>query len=348
MYRHLLVPIDGTDLAVELVGNAVALARSLDARITFFHALPDHAGSWRGDAEVVRLTSADDYAYMFTGRAREILAKSEAAARALGVPCDSLHVVNDKPAQAIVAAAHAKGCDLIFMASHGGRGKLAMTLGSQTLAVLMNAGLPVLVSSLGELKPPARAIGIIRDEHRSLAAVLHAGMHALAGACAERTGADPVLMRAMISYIQHFPVALHHPKEDDYLFKRLRERTNSVDAELDELERQHVRDRVLVDELAQQVGRLENAGTPADAASLTTELESAVRAYAATLWDHMGREEGVILPAAQSHLTEDDWRDIEAAFAANSDPRFGGESEKEFRHLFSRIVNAAKDWTSQG
>jgi hemerythrin-like domain-containing protein len=206
----------------------------------------------------------------------------------------------------------------------------------------MTAGMPVLVSSLGELQPPARAIGIIRDEHRSLAAVLHAWMHALATACAQGAGADPVLMRAMVSYIQKFPLALHHPKEEDHLFKRLRERTDLVDGELDELGRQHERDRVLVDELAQQVQRLEQAGTAA-AATITSTLEQSVRAYAATLWDHMGREEGVILPAAQRHLNDDDWRDIDAAFAANRDPGFGGETEREFHHLFSRIVNAVKN-----
>ena len=57
MYRHLLVPVDDTDLSVEVVGNAVALARPLGARITFFHAVADVAGSLRGDAEVLRLTA---------------------------------------------------------------------------------------------------------------------------------------------------------------------------------------------------------------------------------------------------------------------------------------------------
>ncbi|HEX3138674.1 MAG TPA: universal stress protein, partial [Rhizobacter sp.] len=57
MYRHLLVPIDATDLSVEVVGNAVGLARSLGARITFFHALPDPSAQLFGDAEVVRAVS---------------------------------------------------------------------------------------------------------------------------------------------------------------------------------------------------------------------------------------------------------------------------------------------------
>ena len=66
-----------------------------------------------------------DYEYAFLGKAREVLAKAEAAAGARGVPCESRHVASDKPAQAIVEAARERGCDLIFMASHGGRGRWA-------------------------------------------------------------------------------------------------------------------------------------------------------------------------------------------------------------------------------
>ena len=108
MYRHLLVPVDDTDLSVEVVGNAVALARPLGARITFFHAVADAAGSLRGEAEVLRLTARDEYDYAIVGKARELLAKAEAAARALGVPCESRHAVSDRPAQAIVEAARAE------------------------------------------------------------------------------------------------------------------------------------------------------------------------------------------------------------------------------------------------
>lgn len=338
MYRHLLVPIDDSDLSVEVVGNAVALARPLGARITFFHAVADASGSLSGDAEVLRATARDEYAYNYQGKARELLTKAEAAARALGVPCEARHAMSDKPAQAIVEAARAGGCDLIFMASHGHRGKLAMAFASDTLAVLMNAGLPVLVSSTGEPAAPARAIGIIRDEHRSLAAVMHAWMHALAAARAAGQAADPNLMRAIVRYVQQFPVKLHHPKEEEHLFRRLRERTTSCHAELDELERQHVRDEQLVAALAQQVEAMATADAAARS-SATRALEDQVARYAAFLWDHMGREEGVILAAAQRHLLPEDWTAIDAAFAENRDPGFSDDTDKEYRQLFSRIVN---------
>lgn len=338
MYRHLLVPVDDTDLSVEVVGNAVALARQLGARITYFHAVADAAASLRGDADVLRLTARNEYAYQHLGKARELLTKAEAAARALGVPCESRHALSDKPAQAIAEAARAGGCDLIFMASHGGRGKLGMVFASETLTVLMTAGLPVLVSSTGEPRAPARAIGIIRDEHRSLAAVMHAWMHALDNARDADGAADVALMRAIVRYLQHFPTKLHHPAEEEHLFRRLRERTTSCNAELDELERQHDRDDQLVTALAQRVEALAAAAGD-DRPSATRALGEAVERYAAFLWDHLGREEGVILPAAQRHLLPEDWAAIDAAFTENRDPNFRGDADKAYRQLFSRIVN---------
>lgn len=340
MYRHLLVPIDGTDLATETVSNAVEFARTLGARITFFHAQPNYAAALSGDAEAVRLTSPADFAYAYEGRARELLAKAESAARALGVPCASATAVNDAPFRAIIDAGREAGCDLIYMASHGRRSSIGMMLGSQTLKVLVNAGMPVLVAATSNPPATSQAIGIIRDEHRSLAAVLHAWLHLMERDGGERDATRDALMRAMIHYIRTFPVALHHPKEEEYLFRRLRERTSQCNAELDELARQHEHDHRLVEELAATVER--HLAGKADAA----EVKDEVSRYARFIWEHMGREEGVILPAAQRFLTPADWDEINAAFCENQDPRFGGDTDAEFRRLFSRIVNFVPAHTS--
>ncbi|HEX4233359.1 MAG TPA: universal stress protein [Caldimonas sp.] len=339
MYRHLLVPLDDTDLSVEVVGNAVAFARTLAARITFFHAVPDAAADLLlGDAELLRATAHDEYDYASHGKAGELLAKAEAAARALGVPCGSRYAVCDRPAQAVIDAAHRIGCDLIFMASHGHRGKLGMAFSSETLSVLMNSGLPVLVSSTGELPPPARAIGIIRDEHRSLAAVMHAWLQALAQARRGGTAADPALMRSIVELLQQFPMLTQHPQEQAQLFARLRERTTSCHAELDELERQRQRDGQLVAALARQVGALATADESAQPAA-TAALQDEVSRYAGFLWDHLGRKEGVILPAAQRHLLIEDWLAIDAAFARPRDASAGADAGKRFHQQFSRIVS---------
>lgn len=342
MYRHLLVPIDGTDLSTATIGQAVEFARTLGARITFFHAQPDFAASLRGDADIVRLTAPADYVYAYEGRARELLTKAESAARAHGVPCASSSAVSDTPYSAIIEAAREAGCDLIYMASHGRRSTLGMMLGSQTLKVLLNSEIPVLVAATTNPPAPVQAVGIIRDEHRSLAAVLHAWQHLLKNAQEQGSAPAPVLMRAMLHYIQAFPLALHHPKEDEYLFRLLRERTHTMNAELDELERQHERDHQLVEELAATLERhLAGKATGMD-------LEEAVSRYAIFIWEHMGREEGVILPAAQRYLTEADWSEINAVFSENRDPRFGGDNDAEFKRLFSRIVNLAPPGAAKG
>ena len=99
MYRHLLVPIESSDLSTVTIGRAVEFALSLGARITFFHARAGHASSIIGDADIVRMTAPEDYAYNFEGRARELLTKAESAARARGVPCASASAASDSRAR---------------------------------------------------------------------------------------------------------------------------------------------------------------------------------------------------------------------------------------------------------
>lgn len=340
MYRHLLVPIDASDLSIEVVGSAVAVARSLNARITFFHAVPDHAASLYGEADLLRVTQPARHAYRVGGMARELLAKAEAAARACGVPCSSHHGVHDEPAAAIVATAREHGCDLIVMASHGRRSRLGMAWGSDTLSVLMSAGLPVLVTHTGEPDAPAHAIGILRDEHRAIASVLHAWTGLLEAGPGRGEESDPGLMASMLHYLREFTMTVHHPKEEREVFSRLRQRDPALSFELDELERQHQRDRDLLEGLSDRLAALDAAGGSTERAAARERLLQALRAYAAFVWDHLGREEAVVLPAARRGLTAQDWQAIDAAFVLDRDPGLSEDLDDACRRLFSRIVDA--------
>ena len=102
MYHHILVPLDATELSIQVVGGAVALARPLGARITFFHVVEQSEDALAGDLELLRVTSSEVYDYARNGRARELLAKAEAGASAFGVPCDARFTHGRKPAPAIV------------------------------------------------------------------------------------------------------------------------------------------------------------------------------------------------------------------------------------------------------
>ncbi|RDI99688.1 universal stress protein UspA [Dyella solisilvae] len=322
MYRHLLVPLDDTEHSIETVSRAVHLARTLGARVSFLQV----------QAEAPPPSTHVEHPDAYQDHARALLARAESAARALGVPCDS-HVRTDQPPhEAILDVAHKAGCDLIVAGARGQHDPSGGALDGAIFKVLAQGELPVLVDFPRTSAKAYPVIGIIRDEHRSLAAVLHAWLHHLATCAQQGCAADVALMRSMVRYIMEFPVALHHPKEHEYLFRRLRDRTAVVHAELDELERQHERDHAMVEALADLIGQYETG------AATLAMLHQAVERYTQFMWDHTGREEGVILPAAQHYLSDADWSEIHAAFAGNLDPRFTGETEAEFKQLFARIV----------
>ena len=141
----------------------------------------------------------------------------------------------------------------------------------------------------------------------------------------------------MVLYIDTFQERYHHPKEDAYLFRKLRERTSEFDATLDELERQHVAGHRLVEELARSIDVYE-----ASPLGGLTGFSEAVGRFSTSQIQHMALEAKVIIPAARVHLTREDWTEIGAAFAANGDPRFSVDNDEEFRELFVRIVNLAQ------
>lgn len=338
MYKHLLVPLDGSGLATEIVSQAIPFAAALGARITFFTAQADFAATDLG--ALLRSVSPGAYADNVAGEARGLLQKAEAAAKTKGVECSSHAVTSDRPYAAILATAEALGCDLIFMASHGHKGVRGLVVGSQTQKVLANTRIPVLVAGIESNRPDREklaALAIIQDEHRSLAAVVRGMLHLVDEAIQGRSPLDPVLMRSMIHYIDTFPERLHHPKEDAYLFERLSARTAAYDDTIRRLREQHAGDGALVRAMEAALERYTRRewGDPGALAGVAT----AVNAFAEAQWEHMNLEENTILPAAAEHLGNEDWAAICAAFSDNGDPRFDADLEDGFKRLYSRIMN---------
>lgn len=145
MFRHLLVPIDGSPLSDKAVKRAVSFVKNSKAQLTFFYAMPDATASMIGDGALLRTTDPQLLASSIERQVREVLRKAQATAEADGVPCEVVSVVSDHPYEAIIAAAEERGCDLILMASHGHRGVKGLLLGSQTQKVLTHSNIPVLV-----------------------------------------------------------------------------------------------------------------------------------------------------------------------------------------------------------
>ena len=145
MFKHILVPTDGSPLSSDTVKRAIAFAKETGAKVTFFFAKPDYPVAFYGEGALIDPTTPDKFAEMAEQQAKEILAAHESAAKAEGVVSASLSSVSDIPYEAIIAAAETAGADLIFMASHGRRGFSGLLLGSETQKVLTHSKIPVLV-----------------------------------------------------------------------------------------------------------------------------------------------------------------------------------------------------------
>jgi len=181
------------------------------------------------------------------------------------------------------------------------------------------------------------AILTIRDEHRSISAVLHA-LKQLAKD-AEDSSLEPrfAVFRAMIYYIDQFPERLHHPKEEKYLFARLEQRSPEAKALIEDLRAEHIMGAQLIRDLEQALVGLE-VGWSGGARAFS----AAVDAYAEFHWNHMRKEEKQLLPLAERSLTEQDWREIDAGFGGNEDP-IADLREEDFEKLFTRIVSLAPE-----
>jgi nucleotide-binding universal stress UspA family protein len=145
MFKHILVPTDGSKLSTKTVKQAVKLAKAVGAKITGFYASPEFGSTYYGDGYILRAPSAKDHLEATEKQARLRLSTIEVEAGVEKVPCEVMHVVSDSPYEAIIEAAKKKKCDLIFMASHGRRGLSGLVLGSETHKVLIHSKIPVLV-----------------------------------------------------------------------------------------------------------------------------------------------------------------------------------------------------------
>jgi nucleotide-binding universal stress UspA family protein len=145
MFKHILVPTDGSKLSLEAVIWTVSFAREAGARISFLCAVPLFPKMYLGPGAIFAEDASGIYHEKAQSVAREILAAAEALAREAGVECATLVLSGDRPYEVIVDAAIQNGCDLICMASHGRGGACALLLGSETHKVLTHSCLPVLV-----------------------------------------------------------------------------------------------------------------------------------------------------------------------------------------------------------
>lgn len=143
MFKHILVPTDGSPASRPALLSAIALARSCGARITALHVVPDfHVITQNTDMlEATRATYLEES--MQNGK--KVLDFVITQAREAGVECGTFLTRSDHPHEKILDVAQANGCDLIAMGTHSKFGLKGVLLGSETHKVLVHSPVPVLV-----------------------------------------------------------------------------------------------------------------------------------------------------------------------------------------------------------
>ena len=143
MYKHILIPTDGSELSKKAVDHGIGLAKALNAKVTSVTVSePFHVFA----VEPVMVTDTpDEYKKRVAALAAKYLKWAKDAATAAGVACDVVQVEHEHPYETIIDTARKRGCDAIVMASHGRRGVSAVVLGSETVKVLTHSNIPVVI-----------------------------------------------------------------------------------------------------------------------------------------------------------------------------------------------------------
>lgn len=151
MHRHILIPTDGSELSLNAIDYGMALAKSVNAKVTVVTvSTPFHTFA----VEPAMITDTPEhYAQRMAAIADKYLKVAKEAAATAGVSCETVHIEHDQPYLAIIETAARQSCDLVVMASHGRRGVSAIVLGSETVKVLTHSTVPVLV-----VRPPHQGL----------------------------------------------------------------------------------------------------------------------------------------------------------------------------------------------
>jgi nucleotide-binding universal stress UspA family protein len=143
MYDRILIPTDGSDTSAAAEQAAIAFARANGSEVVVLAVGQPRPPLASAEAAMAIDPGLDDEVLL--AAANDHARRVAAAAEAAGVRCSALAMLDYSPADAIIATAESRHCDLIFMGSHGRRGLSRLLAGSVTQKVLADAQVPVLV-----------------------------------------------------------------------------------------------------------------------------------------------------------------------------------------------------------
>jgi len=145
MYKRILLPTDGSDLARGAARHGVELAKGFGASVVVVYSSPPFEAPAGFEFVPAPLLPVDVYEEGAKAAAKRNFDEVEAMAKEAGVPCVTRHLRALSPADAIVACAEGEHCDLIVIGSHGRSAMRQLLLGSVTTRVLALCKVPVLV-----------------------------------------------------------------------------------------------------------------------------------------------------------------------------------------------------------
>ncbi|MFT7721293.1 MAG: hemerythrin domain-containing protein [Roseateles sp.] len=186
--------------------------------------------------------------------------------------------------------------------------------------------------------PMPLAVRVIRAEHDALAAMLRTLPLLLDAQRRAHVPPDFAALRAMLFYVDEFPERLHHQKESDLLFPRLRALAPDMRATLDDLDADHAQGERAIRELQHSLLAWEQMGE-----ARREKFEQQLRVYSARYLNHMKREETEVLPRAAQLFSADDWAALDEAFGSHQDPlapRAGQPVDAAYAALRQRILAA--------
>ena len=184
------------------------------------------------------------------------------------------------------------------------------------------------------------SLNVILHEHRALSAMLRSILLLLGDHRRRGTLPDFGALRAMLFYVDEFPEKLHHPKESELLFPKLRGHSAQSDAVLDRLDRDHARGEHAIRELEHALLGFEMMGETDQHEPRRATFETAMHLYVRFYLEHMHIEEAQVLPLAEAMLVATDWAELDDAFLANRDPLAGHDAVAAYRPLFTKIIGA--------
>jgi nucleotide-binding universal stress UspA family protein len=145
MYKHLFVPVDGSDLSHRAMDGSIELAKQLGARITGFVVEPDLPLSSVSPQANVSSARIKNHETANQEHAEALLSQFNKRATNAGVVFSGLSVTAYGVDHAIMEGAEKSGCDMIVMVTHG-RGSIGQFLfGSHTQKIVAQSKLPVLI-----------------------------------------------------------------------------------------------------------------------------------------------------------------------------------------------------------